>query len=196
MMLPAVLAGRPWLDCVRVYLGQFETYRLLRVTAPNLWQVAARFVGYETGLAIGFAAGAAAAAALVLASLRLEKTPRTLLLTAALSAALMPFVLPKMHERFFFPADILTLALAFAVPRYWAAAALSQIGSLLAYMQYLAGISHAPLWAVVPIGLGLTILLVALWEASPFGSGPAPEAAGPPPDQSNRSSRNDLRRLP
>ncbi|MEA3032090.1 MAG: hypothetical protein QOH86_106 [Sphingomonadales bacterium] len=165
MMVPAVLAGRPWLECLTVYGRQFEAYRLLRVTAPNIWQLAARFVSYETGLAIGVVLGSAAAAGIVLAGLRLKAVPHAFLLIAALSSALLPFVLPKAHERFFFPAELLTLALAFARPRYWGAAALLQIGGLLAYTDFLGRVRGASLWAAGPIALGLGILVVALREA-------------------------------
>ena len=51
------------------------------------------------------------------------------LLVAALSAAAMPYVLPRMHDRYFFIADLLSLAVAFVYPRYWLAAVLFQIGS-------------------------------------------------------------------
>jgi hypothetical protein len=100
--------------------------------------------------------------------------PHAFLLIAALSAALLPFVLPKTHERFFFPAELLALALAFARPRYWSAAALFQIGGLLAYTDFLGRVRGASLWATVPIALGLAILLVALreaWRAPPADRG-------------------------
>jgi hypothetical protein len=77
----------------------------------------------------------------------------------------MPWILPKMHERFFFPADVLALGLAFALPRYWSAAVLLQVGTLLAYMHYLAGVVRAAQWASVPVTLALAILSFALWEA-------------------------------
>jgi len=74
-----------------------------------------------------------------------------------------------MHERFFFPAELLALGVAFAAPRYWSAAALLQIGGLLAYTGYLGGILQAPLLAVVPTSLGLAVLLVAIAEATRKG---------------------------
>jgi hypothetical protein len=58
---------------------------------------------------------------------------RALLMVATLSMALMPYVLPKMHDRFFFGADMFAYALAWVDRRYiWAAIGL-QIGSTLSF---------------------------------------------------------------
>jgi Gpi18-like mannosyltransferase len=185
LMVPAVLAGRPILDCFTVYFGQFERFGSLAMTAPNPWQFSTRFVPYEVGVAFGLPAAAAVGAALAITSARLRPSPQSLLLVAAACAAAMPYVLPKMHERFFFPADVLALALAFALPRYWSAAVLLQTGTLLAYMHYLAGVDRAAQWAVAPVTAALGVLLFALWEAHrgrdrvPEHAGPAPAAQGP-----------------
>jgi Gpi18-like mannosyltransferase len=186
LMVPAVVAGRPWIECFTVYFSQFERFRSLRMTAPNLWQFADRLVVYEVGVVIGLAAALIAGAALAITSTRLRPSPRTLLLVSAASAAFMPFLLPKMHERFFLPAEVLALALAFAVPRYWSIAVLLQIGTLLAYMHYLAGVTRAPQWAVAPVAMAVGLLIVALLEAhrqhsrdlsSPSPDRPQPEAS-------------------
>jgi Gpi18-like mannosyltransferase len=181
LMIPAVLAGRPWLDCLTVYFGQFERFHSLRMTAPNPWQVVDRFFSYEAGVAVGLAAGAAAGAGLAITSARLRPSPRILLLVATCCAAFMPYVLPKMHERFFFPADVLALALAFALPRYWSAAVLLQIGSLLAYLHYLAAVIRASQWALLPVTMAVGVLMFALWEAHRQRRH-TPSAAAPDPD--------------
>lgn len=38
---------------------------------------------------------------------------------ALVSAILMPFTLPHMHERYFFPADVLSIIYAFYFPRFF-----------------------------------------------------------------------------
>jgi Gpi18-like mannosyltransferase len=182
MMIPAVLAGRPWIECLTVYFTQAGTYQYLRVTAPNLWQVAAYFFSYKTGLAIGLAAAVAAGAALSLFAARLRRDATTLVLVAATTATLMPFLTPKMHERYFFPAELLVFALAFVLPRYWSAAVLIQVGTMLAYMKYMVRLDRADQWAVIPVSLGLGVLLLALllaWREAqdvPPAVTPAPAA--------------------
>jgi hypothetical protein len=68
-----------------------------------------------------------------------------------------------MHERYFFVADMLTLALAFSRPRLWPAAVLIPIGSLLASMSYFMQRDTAAL-ALVPTTLGVGLLIFALFS--------------------------------
>ena len=61
-----------------------------------------------------------------------------LILTAALLFAVgIPFLLPHMHDRYFFAADALSLILVFCVPILAPVAALTQFASLLGYYAYL-----------------------------------------------------------
>jgi hypothetical protein len=76
----------------------------------------------------------------------------------------MPYVLPNMTGRYFFVADILTVALAFVRPRLWPAAALIQLGSLLAYLTYFTGVGMAYA-AVFPTTCGLLLLAFAWVES-------------------------------
>ena len=62
---------------------------------------------------------------------------RALVLAAALLAVAIPFFLPHMHDRYFFAADALTLALAAAWPQLAAPAVLCEFASLLGYHAYL-----------------------------------------------------------
>jgi len=55
---------------------------------------------------------AAASVLFAFAFHRVEGTPVNLVALALLSAMILPFLLPKMHERFFFLADVLALAYA------------------------------------------------------------------------------------
>ena len=59
------------------------------------------------------------------------------LLAAAVLAAAIPFFLPHMHDRYFFAADALTLALAATWPQLALPALLCEFASLLGYHAYL-----------------------------------------------------------
>ncbi|MEL6701877.1 MAG: hypothetical protein AAFO58_09405, partial [Pseudomonadota bacterium] len=52
---------------------------------------------------------------------------------ATISAAAVPFVLPKMHDRYFFMAEVMVLLLALTNRRYWPAVLLMQGSGALAY---------------------------------------------------------------
>jgi Gpi18-like mannosyltransferase len=160
MMVPAAIAGRSWFELVTIYVGQGQAFSELAKGAPNPWKIMTflGLVNYRTGLFIGFAMAGLMATGIVLGTLRLESSSRTILLIAAWCAALMPYLLPKMHDRYFFVADIMTLALAFATPRLWGTGVLFQAGSLLAYLLNLNVSGHAAAYGVVPITLGVGLL--------------------------------------
>jgi Gpi18-like mannosyltransferase len=113
-MLPAALAGWPFFDLMMVYLRQAEWNPEFISNASNMWAAVQYFAPAE-GLAwlrLGLIAAAAASVLFVIVFRRLESTPVTLVALALLSAILLPSLLPKMHERFFFLADVLAFAYA------------------------------------------------------------------------------------
>ena len=57
--------------------------------------------------------------------------------SATVSLMLAPFLLPKMHDRYFFAADLCSIALAFIIPRLWFVPVGLQISSTLAYVPIL-----------------------------------------------------------
>ena len=137
--VPALLLGKPLGDILGVYLGQASEYSdYLNLNAPNLYA----FLPYDAqvdtaaaarlGILIAFALALAVIAALWL--LRRRADDRVLLTAAVLLAVGVPFFLPHMHERYFFLADVLSLAWACAAPRFSPAALLVQLSSFGAYV--------------------------------------------------------------
>ena len=137
--VPALLLGKPLGDILGVYLGQASEYSdYLNLNAPNLYA----FLPYDAqvdtaaaarlGILIAFALALAVIAALWL--LRRRADDRVLLTAAVLLAVGVPFFLPHMHERYFFLADVLSLAWACAAPAALPAALLVQLSSLGAYV--------------------------------------------------------------
>ncbi len=172
MMVPAAIAGRPWLELVTVYIGPFEAFSVLAIHAPNPWRIIGglKLVDYDTGLLVGSAAAGLAGLVIAVGSLRLERSARTIVLVAALSGALMPYLLPKMHDRYFFVADIMTLTLAFVIPRLWVTAPLFQVGSLLSYLPYFGLSVRASIYAVLPVTFAVSILALE-YASAQVGSG-------------------------
>ena len=160
MMVPAAIAGRPWLELVTIHVAHVQRFSELAIHAPNLWRIVGglELVDYRTGLLIGCAAAGLAGAAIAIRALRLQPGSRTIVLVAALSSALMPYLLPKMHDRYFFVADIMTLTVAFVIPRLWVTVPLFQVGSLLSYLPYFGLSGRASVYAVLPITFGVSVL--------------------------------------
>jgi Gpi18-like mannosyltransferase len=112
-MVPAALAGWPLMDLFTVYLRQAAWNPDFIGNAANPWSVVqiAAASGAASWTWVGDLAAPAAAGVYVLAYRRTEGNPHVTITLALLSAVLVPFLLPKMHERFFFLADVLAFVL-------------------------------------------------------------------------------------
>jgi hypothetical protein len=112
MCLPAALAGWPIFDLATVYFRQVGWGPEFLGNAASPWTLgiyAPDFVRplYPAGYLL--AALASGWLAYMLGKCRIG-----LMQGAILSALLIPYLLPKMHERYFFAADVLAYCLAFA----------------------------------------------------------------------------------
>ena len=169
------MAARPPGDLARVYLDQSGTYRWLSMNVPNPWFFVQHLhlMSYGHGVALGLALAVVLGLALAGVALGRRLGLTELLLLAPASVLAMPYVLPKMHDRYFFPADAMTYAVA--VPRRWsvAAALCVQLGSLGAYSSILFGF-HAG----TPLGAVSMSVAVAVIGAGSCG------CAMPPPSRS------------
>ena len=139
--VPALLAGRPLGSILSVYLGQMGVNDALTFNAPTVFSLLPYYLELDSGVWAKAAIAAAFALVLVLLGvlfrLRARATDETLLTAGVILAIGVPFLLPYMHDRYFFPADVLTLAWACARPcrAPWCAAV--QCASLSAYCTYL-----------------------------------------------------------
>ncbi|GAA5343456.1 MAG: hypothetical protein canaca05_09570 [Anaerolineaceae bacterium] len=159
--IPAVLLGSSWLDVLTIYLRQTALFSQLSVNAPNLyifvpWEVA------EAALRIGFIVAICSLAAWIICT-ALDKrkiTPERMALLALISVSLTPFVLPKMHERYFYPADALALVAAFFNPDLWIVPFAFQLSSGLASSVYLMGATIEPVMYGAIINTVILIVLI------------------------------------
>ena len=151
---PAWLAGWPFADLFTIYLRQYEFFDRLS-TAPNLWAFPALLWQHPPAIALLLPYSLTVLAV----SIYWLRFPRDPLKAAVLSALIMPFFLPKMHERFFLLADV--LALCFALRERRAAIfLLVQLGSILSLVNYAI---RMPLFlnALGAISMGAALYLLA-----------------------------------
>jgi Gpi18-like mannosyltransferase len=172
LMTPAVMLGQTWEDVLTVYLRQASHFRFLSLSAPNLYYFVPDSL-YTIGSAVGLAVTVIVSAALAYL-LRHTKAPMDdamRVLSAAMFVALSVFLLPKMHDRYFFGADVFTILLAGFIPRLWIVAASFQVSSLSAYVpiiyQSLTGEARDP---TLPLAVALntvivTLLVLEYWRA-------------------------------
>ncbi|MEU2288613.1 glycosyltransferase 87 family protein [Streptomyces sp. NPDC013178] len=150
--VPALLLGAdPW-PLLTVYARQTDTYKLLSLQAPSLYEfvsvpgetdgvrtagvlVAAAIVSLLTGLAVWFLRRGRTGAPDCGPGVP-GLTDTRIVLLAACSAVVVPFLLPSMHERYFYVADVLTVITAFALPRrLWYVPVLVQLASFGSYLK-------------------------------------------------------------
>jgi Gpi18-like mannosyltransferase len=102
-------------------------YQWLSKNAPAYW----KWVGILLAGAFVILMGA-----LLLFS-KQQLTPEIVLRIALVFAVVIPFLLPEMHERYFYMADVFSIAYAFYFPRLFYIALLQQLCSLASYAPYL-----------------------------------------------------------
>jgi len=145
--IPAALTGRSWLSILSIYVGQLGQFRDLSRNAPNLYIF---FPGsfYDAGLRIGLGVFIVAMAVWGWVNWRakIKLTHRQIILMALAALALVPFVLPKMHDRYFYPVDVFSVAAIIFVPEMWFVPLLYQVISGISYSRFLLG---APIFVVM-----------------------------------------------
>ncbi len=157
-LLPALLAGRSFWDCVRIYFDQTEQYPRLTLNAPTLWQLLGNF-NFDYFSSVGVMLGGIAAISLIYISYKYKNgiDNAAIIEIFFISALLIPFLLPRMHERYFYIADILSLLIFFNDKKKWYVPLVTVFASLNAYLAYLSGNTLVPQsWAA----LGLLVIII------------------------------------
>ena len=142
-MAPALLAGKPVWDILRVYLdqaGDSVGWETLNYNSPSVFSLIP--YGAEVGKGAPKAGIALAflfmAAILVLLFQKRKALDSSALLLAGTALSLgIPFFLPYMHERYFFLGGVLLVIWACASHRHAPAAAAAELASLGGYHAYL-----------------------------------------------------------
>jgi Gpi18-like mannosyltransferase len=147
-VVPAWIAGRPLLDLLSIYLNQASEFELLTMNAASIytWVPGTKQVFdilYLPGLIMGATAAFLLVAVIYKGPGRI--TPPLLLELALLTMLVLPFFLPKMHDRYFFPADIISVAFALYYPQFFYVPLVVIGASSLSYLPYLFEVEPVPL---------------------------------------------------
>ncbi len=158
-VVPSWIVGRPLRDLMTMHWQQAETFKQLTMNAPNLYQwlpddyeLFGRF-GIMLALTVVFVL------CLLVSKSRAEVTDELVVRLAFLSLLVMPFFLPRMHERYFFPADVMAIVYAFYFPRRFYVPLIVGLVSLLSYFPFLFGKTVIGLtWLAVVMGAMLVVV--------------------------------------
>lgn len=117
-MLPALLAGRGVADTFSIYLDQTGAYPYLSLNAPSLWVMIPNDYFGELDPAPVLFAGIVTLCLLFLFLRRYPAIKNGDLMALSLIFTLaIPWLLPKMHERYFYLAEMLSIVYAARYPR-------------------------------------------------------------------------------
>ena len=176
MVLPAVIAGRGLWDALTIPFQQTGSIGTgLNYNSSSVFALFTEVRDPEIAAKLGI--GAATLVIVLLAVWfwlhRGDCSDRALVLAAALLAVAIPFFLPHMHDRYFFAADALTLALAAAWPQLVAPAVLCEFASLLGYhaylrMRYLLPMADGALALIAALVILAAVLALDLRQRSPL----------------------------
>lgn len=163
LAIPALIAGRSFLDITQIYVLQSENYRLLTLNMPNLyqWFPNQRYDDIST-YAFGLFASLMTLQLLMMIMLKVNLKKDHLLLLSYWSVLMANFFLPAMHERYLFAADVIIVLVAFQSMKSFYLILLTQAISLLAYGPFLFGlepIKHEE----VAIGFAFVLILTTYW---------------------------------
>ena len=172
LVLPAVCLGRPLWETVTLYFGQTGSIGSgLNYNSPSVFAVFTQIKDQKAAATIAVILAFFYMMNLLAVAWVNRKTlnDRAILALCLLFAIGIPFLLPHMHERYFYGADLLALVLAFSVPVYFPVAILVQFASLLGYhaylkMRYLLLMNYGAAALIVAFALALVCFLSALRE--------------------------------
>lgn len=120
-IIPALVTGGNFLDLITVYFRQSKQYSLLNMYIQNAWGLLFEVRSKELAAAgVMFAGGVVLIALFWIYRTRFEINDSIIITLSALFTLLVPFVLPHMHERYYYLATVISVIFAVIHPkRIW-----------------------------------------------------------------------------
>jgi Gpi18-like mannosyltransferase len=178
-----ILEGRSVISTLDIYLNQTKNPggdTALSFNAATLYQWLPQnyFATYFKRAGTIFAASVATAI-MMLAFRSRRYRSREVLMIFCMSLFAIPFVLPQMHERYFYLAEVTSLIVAFVVPRMVVIAVAAQIITVMSYVPYLSWDTQNPPIPFAVLSLGMLAIIGSLgWYIVRSSNEPQPVAAG------------------
>jgi Gpi18-like mannosyltransferase len=138
-LLPAILAGMSIDGTILAYYSQVNYFSSLNMNAVNIWRFVDN-VEYDNFLTMGlYTTGAAVLGLMYFSFVHRERLKENtdIVRLAYLFAVIMPFMLPKMHDRYYFMADALSVAVFLFDKRRWYVPVVTISCSYLTYAYFL-----------------------------------------------------------
>lgn len=120
-IVPALIAGGNFADLMTVYFRQPHQYGQLNMYIQNAWGLLFDVDSDELAYAgVYFAGGVVLIAVFLIYRCKFEVNDQIILAMSGLFTLLVPFVLPHMHERYYYPAAVITAIFAIVnIKKIW-----------------------------------------------------------------------------
>lgn len=156
MCIPALCFGMPFGKIFSVYLHYIEAYPYQVLGLPNLYQ----FLNTDSiGFAIFLTLFAFALMLFYCIYKKVKFDNKKILVLALWSAIVMPFLLPEMHERYWYLAEVLGIIYLLAYHEQWGIVALLTASAIVVYSNYLYGGSDFTPKIVVAIAIAFVFAI-------------------------------------
>ena len=160
LCLPAIIAGKPLLECLLVYFNQLSSYSKLNLNFPNLYSLITGDAYYLSKLGIFFLIVILAFLLFYIIKKKIIFNIENILLLTILSILLCTFFLPHMHERYLFAADIFSLLYSLIYNRNYLVTILISFISVVSYAMFLFSSYLIPSYLLAFIYLFLILYLI------------------------------------
>ena len=144
LMIPAMACGRSFHSCINVYFDQTEEYPYLVMNAPSVYAFMYKsIVTNESVIEHLVPAATYFGVALIFILLVFlflaykEVTLEDIIKISFLVTLFAPYVLPSMHERYFYVAEIMAILYVAVCPKKWYISFLAVAGTFQGYNNYL-----------------------------------------------------------
>ncbi len=163
-MIPAMIAGRSFLELVTIYLKQVSTYSMLTMNYPSIFAVVGSGPDIETRKMIISSATMAAIAvmgfiAYYVRNKRFKVTGIYMVTLSMFTVMVALFTLPVMHERYGYLPEVLSVTYAVTKFRRLPVLVLMQFVSLVTYAKFLFGTTVDAMWFMALLNLGLILVV-------------------------------------
>lgn len=147
-LIPGWMIGRPLDELLFIQVRYYKSWSVLHRGFPNLYQwIPSSYYNWYLWFVM-FAIVVISIYSIIWLKSLLKVTRDWLIYLATLSVIITPFFLPRMNDRYFYPADVISIILAFYMPRYWIVPILMSFVSFKAYQETL-----FPEYDISPISL-------------------------------------------
>lgn len=162
MLMPAWIIGRPLDDLLLIYINLVNEGEQLVWNTPNLYMWIPNHYYSWYPLGVAFTALVVIVIALLVYKSPVRMTRDLLVHLATFSTLIVPFLLPKMHERYFLPANVFAVIFAFYFPKFWYTPVVIGLVSFLTDIGFLYGVPTISLkWLAV---LPLALIVILGWK--------------------------------